>query len=460
MKISRDKFNALYKAATGNSDQLVDRPQTAALHVQASSDHGRFHFQIVSAVNIHGNPDVIYRMVPDLEAAEMIAEQGADMNATVNIAIRGVGELRGKRDGSIITSPDENWANLAYQDQNDSIYQHRRLYTHYRDESNNPMWKDLDDAFKKFIDELGAEKTGETGQQGLGTTWHEGGTLWMGDDPYRSVTDINGRFHHVGNVACVSQAIYPTVGSANPVITGLCLARKAAEAIAERFKSTTPPPPAATPASGVRQLWPNEKAKWKRSFDQQPLQQNHDFFETSAFSVINCDSVNAPTGQLPVIFFDEPFENFRLTLQWMSFLLDGDVTANSGVLLRAPKPGVFINQAFYDGTIEVQIDETGYDFFSSHRTFASPLHRTGAVYGLAPAKLWAAKLPFAPMTNREGTWNTYQIEVNGSSITVRLNDQLVSETNNLPIALQKSGYIGLQYHTGVTHFGNIRLETL
>ncbi|WP_460205041.1 GMC oxidoreductase [Scytonema sp. NUACC21] len=30
----------------------------------------------------------------------------------------------------------------------------------------------------------------------LGTTYHECGTLWMGDDPNSSVTDSTGRFHY------------------------------------------------------------------------------------------------------------------------------------------------------------------------------------------------------------------------------------------------------------------------
>ncbi|WP_341531920.1 family 16 glycoside hydrolase (plasmid) [Nostoc sp. UHCC 0302] len=459
VKIKRERFNELYKIATGSNETLVERPQTAALHLQSFSDRGRFHFQIQSAVNVEGQSDVIYRMIPDLEAARMIAEQGANLDATVNIAVRGIGELRGERDGSIITKPDKNWANLANEDQNDPIFQHRRLFTHYRDESNNDMWKDMDDAFDRIANELSMEVAPEI-RQGLGTTWHEAGTLWMGDDPYQSVTDVNGRFHHVGNVVCVDQSIFPTVGSANPVLTGLTLARKAAEAIAERFKSTEPPPVNPFPETGIRQLWPNEKAKWKRSFDQQPLELNRDYFETPTFSVINIDRTNSPTDQLPFIYFDEPFQDFRLTLQWMSFLLDGDVSANSGIVLRSPQPPSIIDAAFYDQLIEVQIDETGYDFFSDQRTFSSPLHKTGAIYRLAPAKLWATKLPFTPGESREGVWNTYEIEVKGSSITVRLNGYLVSKTNDLPSNLQNSGYIGLQYHTGITHFGNIRLEAL
>jgi choline dehydrogenase-like flavoprotein len=68
--------------------------------------------------------------------------------------------------------------------------------------------------------------------RGLGTTSHESGTLWMGTDPASSVTDPVGRFHHLQNAYACDQAICPTVGSANPVLTGLTLARQLADHLA------------------------------------------------------------------------------------------------------------------------------------------------------------------------------------------------------------------------------------
>ena len=58
-----------------------------------------------------------------------------------------------------------------------------------------------------------------------------------GDDPATSVTDTNGRFHHVANAYCVDQSLFPTVGSVNPVLTGLTLTRKIAENIAAQAGS-------------------------------------------------------------------------------------------------------------------------------------------------------------------------------------------------------------------------------
>ena len=53
----------------------------------------------------------------------------------------------------------------------------------------------------------------------------------MGDDPATSVTNTVGRFHHVTNAYACDQSLLPTVGSANPVLTGLTLARRVAEAL-------------------------------------------------------------------------------------------------------------------------------------------------------------------------------------------------------------------------------------
>jgi choline dehydrogenase-like flavoprotein len=68
--------------------------------------------------------------------------------------------------------------------------------------------------------------------RGLGTTYHEAGTLWMGSHPASSVTDPLGRFHHIANAYACDQATFPTAGSVNPVLTGLTLARQLAEHLA------------------------------------------------------------------------------------------------------------------------------------------------------------------------------------------------------------------------------------
>jgi choline dehydrogenase-like flavoprotein len=64
----------------------------------------------------------------------------------------------------------------------------------------------------------------------------------MGSSAANSVTDTNGRFHHVGNAFCADQSLFVTVGSVNPTLTGLVLARKVAQAAVALSTGAQPPP--------------------------------------------------------------------------------------------------------------------------------------------------------------------------------------------------------------------------
>ena len=151
-------------------------------------------------------------------------------------------------------------------------------------------------------------------------------------------------------------------------------------------------------------------------------------------------------------YTSEQFENFILKVDWRASFSDD----NSGVFIRFPalgnsdpandwKPAV-------DQGYEIQIDDTGKNPDVNPNVFNDPLHRTGAVYKLAPANILAS-LPI-------GQWNAYEIEANGNDIKVTLNGQFVSHLQNGNRSLK--GFIGLQNH----HFGskvqfkNIRIKPL
>src|SRR6185503_14493072 len=85
-------------------------------------------------------------------------------------------------------------------------------------------------------------------RDGLGTTHHEAGTLRLGDDPNTSVTDANCRFHNVTNAYVAGPALFPTIGSPNPMLTGIALARRLGDHL-------LPPPPAAVAESGFTLLF-------------------------------------------------------------------------------------------------------------------------------------------------------------------------------------------------------------
>ena len=95
---------------------------------------------------------------------------------------------------------------------------------------------------------------------------------------------------------------------------------------------------------------------------------------------------------LGVLFFDDPnlFGDFELRLQWKAFGSGSGEPANSGVFLRTPRPPRSLDDAnFYDRAVEIQIDDSGYDAVAGR--FRSPLHRTGAIYRIAPARVRAEK---------------------------------------------------------------------
>jgi hypothetical protein len=70
-------------------------------------------------------------------------------------------------------------------------------------------------------------------RDGLGTTHHEAGTLASGDNPAQSVTDSETKFHEVTNLYATGPAVFPTVGSPNPMLTGTALARRLADKLAQ-----------------------------------------------------------------------------------------------------------------------------------------------------------------------------------------------------------------------------------
>ncbi|HKG01031.1 MAG TPA: DUF1080 domain-containing protein, partial [Xanthobacteraceae bacterium] len=83
---------------------------------------------------------------------------------------------------------------------------------------------------------------------------------------------------------------------------------------------------------------------------------------------------------------------------------------------------------------EVQIDDRGFD--PESQAIGSALHRTGAIYKLAPA----VALLSAPV----GAWNRFRIAARGRLITVELNGSEASRLEHGSRAL--SGHVALQAH--------------
>jgi choline dehydrogenase-like flavoprotein len=71
----------------------------------------------------------------------------------------------------------------------------------------------------------------------LGTTHHDAGTMRMGDNIADSVTNDFGRIHDTTNCYVAGPALFPTVGSPNPMLTGVALGRRTAFLLKPRTRS-------------------------------------------------------------------------------------------------------------------------------------------------------------------------------------------------------------------------------
>src|SRR5436190_12288571 len=77
----------------------------------------------------------------------------------------------------------------------------------------------------------------------------------MGDDPKTIVTNPDGRFHNVSNAYVAGPALFPTIGSPNPMLTGIALARRLGDHL-------MPDPPPATPETGFTYLFDGSEAQF------------------------------------------------------------------------------------------------------------------------------------------------------------------------------------------------------
>jgi hypothetical protein len=347
------------------------------------------------------------------------------------------------------TIPATSWMNLS-PFETDEFGARRAWVNLVARPEDTQLWKTMDDAalalaqkiagspdnIEYFYDNAWSTLPPPAGKvhDKLGTTHHEAGTLWMGSDPTTSVTDLGGRFHHIVNAYVAGPAIFPTLGSANPTLTGLALTRRTADRVVQDVL----PAPEPGFVALLDSLSPSLKG-WQMA-------------GAGGFRFVGRNILETDGGIGLLWYTQQQFGDFVLKVDWRANNPDD----NSGVFLRFPALGsgdpandwkVAVDQGY-----EIQIDDTGKNPDTSPPSFGDPLHETGAVYKLAPATTLASK----PL----GEWNTYEIQAAGDSISVTLNGSPVSQLKkgNRP----KKGYVGLQnHHPGSrVQFRNIRVKSL
>ena len=405
--------------------------ETTAFLIRGTSQGRRFHFQVSAAAVGDANPEKnMWEQVPDVELQDQ-ARANQDPN-WICIIFRSIGEMGGQQ--SLNPDPAGNWLDLSPETDE---FGRRRAYVQLNaSQADAQLWFDMDRAALRLAAALAkqpanieywnnAQNTWQAmpppmsppvpgadpqkaavWRDSLGSTHHEAGTLFCGPAG-ASITDTNGKFHAVDNAYVAGPAVFPTLGSANPSLTALSLARRTADAIITRQRL-------GPPGSGFAPLSMNP-ADWQlvaQPGSQPQFLRHGPVLETVA-------------GYGLYFYTKEQFANFAVWIEWRE-LHAGD---NSGVFLRTPGPSAAnaLQQAVDQGH-EIQIDDMG-------APDGAGVHRTGAIYALqAPSSF-----PMRPL----GEWNSYLIEANGQQISVTMNNILV---NSYSSTRSPSGYLALQAH--------------
>jgi choline dehydrogenase-like flavoprotein len=453
---------------------------------------GHFHFQITASGLGKGGANSeaeLFKKIPDIDTFD------AQKNATdshVVITIRGIGEMEPKKDDDF-----SNSVTLDLNPQENDEFQTRRAFVNLQPSARdgelwNAMDKASDDVAKIFangqkIDVIKngqviatnvdpgqlkailpykfSDASGPGRRDGLGTTHHEAGTLRMGDDQNTSVTDANCRFHHVTNAYVAGPALFPTIGSPNPMLTGIALARRLGDHL-------IPEPPPATPEPGFTYLFDGSDAQFA----------NWQMAGGGFFSRFGRTMIAQQDGRGIGLLFYTPrtFENFILRLDFLLPHPRGANNDNSGVFVRfrdprlpdpAPNPVDPPNNAAFVAVhtgFEIQIDEEA----RGDRRFGEPdgsfFARTGAIYKITSPGTGQGQQNYKNNQNlAAGRWHSYEIEVNNQDYIVRLNGQEATQfrrsatdtvRGNPPSVDPNSGFIGLQTHTGAVAFANVRIK--
>jgi len=439
------------RSAISGLSPAANELQTAALFVKGRATRqngdllGRFHLQISASGggNTVGGEDELYRKVPDVDFYDQLR---TSTDTHVAIAIRGLGEMEPVDPANLGTHPSQVDLSLR----TDEYGVRRASVVLTPTQRDQDLWVAMDAAMQKVANIFAngqPMQVLQSGQDGLGTTHHEAGTLWMGTDPTKSVTDSHGRFHHTENLYAAGPALFPSIGSPNPMLTGIALSRRTGDLI------MTPPPFAAD--VGFEMLFDGTSlGDWMMStISNQPGRD-----DPGSFRVRRGVLEGRSGTDLGLLWLTRPTPaRYVLRLQWMMTAHDD----NSGVFIGFPDPGHegYDNSAYVGVNFgfEIQIDQLA-------RPDNAPIHRTGAIYS------FKGPTDGPLIVHPVGEWNDYEITVDGADVRVALNGQTVnlfhftgdpqSPRRGLPSTPQDPRFIGLQTHTGRVLFRNVQWKAL
>jgi hypothetical protein len=239
------------------------------------------------------------------------------------------------------------------------------------------------------------------------------------------------------------------------MLTGTALARRTAD----RLLASMPHPVAPAPEAGFTYLFDGTVdtfKQWQRAGT------------TSTFILADGAIVAYPSGEYAVLIYGpKGFSNFILRLQLRLDAPDD----NSGVFVRfrypfKSWPDLAGNQAVQNNRGRVA-EVTGYEaqIDDLARQDGADKHRTGAIYDVEIGAGSGQQQYNRPAPLPPDVWHDYEIEVAGELYKVKLNGQLTSTfTNTDPKRGRPAsedpffGFLGVQSHSGLTAFRNIRIK--
>jgi hypothetical protein len=461
------------------------------VHQHDDSTLGHFHVQITASGvgNLETNSEAeLFKKVPDVDTLDAFQDL---TDQQIVLTLRGIGEMVGDK-----TSPDP--LNRIIVDtlgpQGPFDYQQSRALVRLEAGPANSKNLRLWDAMDRACDELAlifanggpiqylSNQTGGVWQHTppatdarrdtLSSTHHESGTLWLGDDSSTSVCDGWGLIRESANLYVLGPALLPTMGSPNPMLSGVALTRRTGDHVI-----AVPAPPALEP--GYRYLFDGTG----RAFN------GWLFAGGGTFALVDGNLVTQVGNEIGLLYYAlEQFGDFTLRLQYFSPQPFGNGNDNSGVFVRFRDPrkavprrndptisDVYINQAFVgvDTGFEVQIDEEarGNKSLNPPEDDGWDHSRTGAIYKIPTGQTMGSVTEPKEQNYHRGQirvndWNDLEVQVAGDVYTVKLNGQVTSTFTNhdayrgkSPAQDPESGFIGLQVHTGRVAFRNIRVFT-
>jgi len=278
-----------------------------------------------------------------------------------------------------------------------------------------------------------------------GSTHHDAGTLWMGTDPATSVTNEYGRIHDTTNCYVDAPALFPSLGSPNPMLTGVALSRRTADLLEAKVLPRVVIPNA--PAPGFTALFDGTVGTFKK------WQLAGAAGSGQGFAFLKGELASYGSADFSMLYYAfKAFDDFHLRLQFRVF---AQANCNSGVFIRFRDPllrlpDVLRQRADAEGAavaanpawsavfsgFEVQIDDNARgdvtkDFYG-RRPEPDGLfkNRTGAIYKIPAGDLiihtgghdsrLQQYTPGPP--TRPGVWMQYDIVVAGNHYEVTLTD--------------------------------------